>query len=169
MSAAIPKIHSGDQPCPIDTRRSLLSSELRTRVGVTNLMATYQFLADAGRIRELVALFAPDAVFNTNNERFVGIDAITGLFTQTGEMFRGAGFLPARHHLSSIQIDVSPDGTATTCACFQYIGTRGLDHWGTYRDKIAPVGVGWQFVQRWATVEGCVPASPFFAMLGSNR
>jgi hypothetical protein len=132
-------------------------------------MATYQFLGDTGRIRELAALFAPDAVLETNGGRFVGSDAILGLFTHTREEFLAADFLPARHHLSSIYIDVSPDGTATTYACFQYIGTRGLDHWGTYRDEIAPVGDGWQFVRRRATVEGCVPESPFVAMLGSNR
>lgn len=142
------------------------NTELRTRVGVSHLMTTYQFLADGGKIRQVAALFAPDAVFETNHGRFIGTDAILGFFADTKRTFMGAGFLPARHYLSSIYVDVRPDGHASTYACFQFIGSRGLDHWGTYRDEVAPAGDGWQFIARQATVEGCVPESPVRELLG---
>lgn len=105
-------------------------------------------------------------MFETNNGRFVGIDGILGFFADTKKSFLAAGFLPARHYLSSIYVDARPDGHASTYACFQFIGSRGLDHWGTYRDEVAPIGDGWQFVRRRATVEGCVPESPVRALLG---
>jgi len=35
---------------------------LRVRVGVTNLMTTYQYLADTGKVERLAQLFAPDGV-----------------------------------------------------------------------------------------------------------
>jgi hypothetical protein len=53
-----------------------------------------------------------------------------------------------------------------TYACFQYVGTRGLDHWGTYRDEVVAVGDGWKFARRQAIVEGCVPDSPVIGLLG---
>ncbi|OBK66262.1 polyketide cyclase [Mycobacterium colombiense] len=142
------------------------SAELRIRVGVAHLMATYQFLADSGKIRQLAALFAADAVFETNNTRYVGPDGILGFFAATKDSFLRADFLPARHYLSSIYVDARTDGSASTYACFQFVGSRGLDHWGTYRDEVVPVGDGWRFVRRQATVEGCVPESPVRALLG---
>ena len=71
-------------------------------------------------------------------EKFTGPDEILGLFTRTSGQFADADFLPARHHLSSIYVEPLPDGSAKTYACFQFIGTRGLDHWGTYRDVAVP-------------------------------
>jgi hypothetical protein len=129
-------------------------------------MATYQFLGDSGKTRQLAELFVPDALFETNNGRFVGRDAILGFFVDTKGAFVGAGFSPARHYLSSIYIDVRSDGGASTYACFQFVGSRGLDHWGTYRDEVAPIGDRWQFTRRQAIVDGCVPASPVRTMLG---
>lgn len=142
------------------------NEELRTRLGVAHVMATYQFLADAGKIRQLSELFAPDAVFETDSARFVGPDGVLGFFAQTKDAFLAADFLPARHHLSSVYVDPRPDGSASTYACFQFVGSRGLDHWGTYRDEIAPGGVGWHFIRRRVTVEGYVPQSPVPALLG---
>lgn len=142
------------------------NEELRTRIGVAHVMATYQFLADAGKIRQLSELFAPDAVFETDSARFVGPDGVLGFFAQTKDAFLAADFLPARHHLSSVYVDPRPDGSASTYACFQFVGSRGLDHWGTYRDEIAPGGGGWHFIRRRVTVEGYVPQSPVPALLG---
>lgn len=145
--------------------RSMDSAELRTRAGVAHLMATYQFLVDSGKIAELAALFAPDAVFETNTVRVVGRESIAAQFTDVKATFRAAGFLVARHHLSSIYVEPRPDGHASTYACFQFVSSRGLDHWGTYRDEIGPVDDGRQFIRRQVTVEGCVRESPVRAML----
>jgi hypothetical protein len=46
-----------------------VDQELRMRVGVADLLATYQFLVDAGRIDEVAQLFIDDGVFETNTAR----------------------------------------------------------------------------------------------------
>jgi hypothetical protein len=140
--------------------------ELRTRVGAADLLATYQFLADSGKTQELSELFLPDAVFKTNNEELVGPAAILDFFSRTADAFVSADFFPARHHLSSVYIDPRPDGSAATYACFQFIGSEGLDHWGTYRDEVVETDDGWRFARRKVKVEGHVPGSPVIALLG---
>ncbi|HVW39910.1 MAG TPA: nuclear transport factor 2 family protein [Amycolatopsis sp.] len=145
------------------------SAEQRVRLGVADLLARYQFLADSGKIRQLAELFLPDAVFESNSGSFTGPEGVLGFFSDTKERFIAANFGPARHHLSSIYVDPRPDGGACTYACFQYIGTRGLDHWGTYRDEVVETGEGWRFARRRATVEGCVPDSPVVGLLGLDR
>ena len=136
-------------------------TESEVRVGVTHLMTTYQYLADTGKVERLAQLFAPDGVLELLGEKFTGPDEILGLFTRTSGQFTEADFLPARHHLSSIYVEPLPDGSAKTHACFQFIGTRGLDHWGTYRDVAVPTeaGDGWRFKHRRVIVEGFAPGS----------
>lgn len=134
-------------------------------VGVTALLTTYQYLADTGKIDRLAQLFAPDGVLEIGAETFSGPDEVLGLFTRTSSQFVDADFLPARHHLSSIHVDPQPDGSAKAYACFQFIGTRGLDHWGTYRDVVVPTsqevadGAGWRFARRRVITEGFAPGS----------
>ncbi len=136
------------------------------RIGAADLMARYQRYADTGRIDDLIGLFAADAVFETNTAVHTGRDQILAFFTGVGVAFAASGVLPARHHLSSILVELRPDGTASTYACFAWIGTSGLDHWGTYRDEVAEVDGRWQFRRRRATVEGYVATSTAVGLLG---
>lgn len=141
------------------------SERLRVRAGVTNLLTTYQYLGDTGRVERLAQLFAPDGVLELEDESFTGPTEVLGLFTRTSGQFVDADFLPARHHLNTIHVDPQADGSAKTYACFQFIGTRGLDHWGTYRDLVVPAtdgntdGDGWRFARRRVIVEGFAPGS----------
>ncbi|MCV7153507.1 nuclear transport factor 2 family protein [Mycolicibacterium pyrenivorans] len=135
------------------------------RAGVTNLLTTYQYLADTGKVERLAALFGADGVLEIGAESFTGPTEVLGLFTRTSGQFVDADFLPARHHLSSIYVEPLPDGSAKAYACFQFIGTRGLDHWGTYRDVVVPAiddiadGDGWRFARRRVITEGFAPGS----------
>jgi hypothetical protein len=140
--------------------------ELRTRVGAADLLSTYQFLADSGKTSELSELFLPNAVFKSNCEELVGPEAILDFFRRTGDAFTSAGLLPARHHLSSVHIEPRPDGSAATYACFQLVGSGGLDHWGTYRDEVVNTEDGWRFARRKVKVEGHIPGSPVVGLLG---
>jgi hypothetical protein len=140
--------------------------ELRTRVGAADLLATYQFLADSGKTRELSELFVADAVYKTSTEELVGRKAIFDFFRRTADAFASAGFFPARHHLSSVYIEPRPDGSAATYACFQLVGSGGLDHWGTYRDEVVSTEDGWRFARRKVKVEGHIPGSPVVRLLG---
>jgi hypothetical protein len=141
-------------------------AELRTQVGAGHLLATYQFLADSGKTHELSELFLPSAVFKSNTEELVGPDAIFDFFRRTAGAFTSADFFPARHHLSSVYIEPHGDGSAATYACFQFVGSRGLDHWGTYRDEVVSTDDGWRFSRRTVKVEGHIPGSPVIALLG---
>lgn len=139
----------------------MTDDEVRLRVGVTALLNSYQYLADTGRVDRLAQLFAPDGVLEIGTETFTGPTEVRGLFTRTSGRFVDADFLPARHHLSSIHVEPQADGSAKTYACFQFIGTRGLDHWGTYRDVVVPAenGDGWRFQRRRVITEGFAPGS----------
>jgi SnoaL-like domain len=141
-------------------------SELRIRVGVADLMSTYQFLADHGKLTDLSQLFLPDATYTTNTEQFNGPAAVLEFFKRTGDAFSSTGLLPARHHLSSIYIEPRQDGSARTYACFGLVGSRGLDHWGTYRDEVVATSDGWRLARRKVKIEGHVPDSPVVALLG---
>lgn len=141
------------------------SAELRTRVGVADLMARYQFLVDRGKTRQASELFTDDGVFTSNDGDHTGPEGVLAFFTSTKQAFIDADFMPARHHLSSVLVRPEEDGRATTEACFQLIGSRGLDHWGTYRDIVVPVGDTWMFAHRTAIVTGCVPTSPVAYLL----
>jgi hypothetical protein len=142
------------------------SAQLRTKVGVADLLATYQYLADAGKIRQLAGLFTPDAVFENNTGEHIGPQGVLDFFQSTKAAFIAADFMPARHYLNSVYVQPRGDGSASAYACFQYIGIRGLDHWGTYRDEVIPAGDGWKFARRQAIVEGCVSGSPVVGLLG---
>jgi hypothetical protein len=139
---------------------------LRTRVGASDLMATYQYLADSGKTRDLSQLFSPDGVLTTNTEELIGPDAILDFFRRTAAAFASADFFPARHHLSSVYVEPRADGSAATYACFQFVGSRGLDHWGTYRDEVVSTDDGVRFARRRVKVEGHVADSPVIALLG---
>ena len=139
------------------------------RAGVTNLLTTYQYLGDTGKVERLAQLFAPDGVLEIGAEKYTGATEVLGLLTRTTGDFVDADFLPARHHLSSIHVEPQADGSAKAYACFQFVGTRGLDHWGTYRDVAVPCagpdeggnpdGDGWRFAHRRVIVEGFAPGS----------
>ncbi len=139
----------------------VMTDDERTRVGVTHLLTTYQYLADTGKVERLAQLFAPDGVLEIGGDRFVGADGVLALFRDAGARFADADILPARHHLSSIYVEPLPDGSAKTYACFQFIGARGLDHWGVYRDVAVrcETGDGWRYAHRRVITEGFAPES----------
>jgi hypothetical protein len=144
-----------------------MNAHNEVRVGVTHLLTSYQYFADTGKVERLAQLFAPDGVLEIGAERFTGPTEVLGLFRRAGGQFVDADFLPARHHLSSIYVEPRADGSARTYACFQFIGTRGLDHWGTYRDVVVPStdgnadGAAWRFSRRRVITEGFAPGSGF--------
>ena len=144
-------------------------TELRTRVGVADLLASYQYFVDAGKIRTVSQLFTEDAVFKNDAEEHVGPDGVLAFFMSVKDSFINSGVMPGRHYLSSIRVDPRPDGSASTYSCFQFIGSRGLDHWGTYRDEVVPVGDGWKFQRREAMLDGYAAGSPVIVLgLGSE-
>jgi hypothetical protein len=141
-------------------------SETAARLELADLLARYQRRADSGRLDELVDLFTADARFETNGGAHQGVEEIREFFDATVVAFTGSDILPGRHHLSSILIEPGEEGTASTYACFIWMGRKGPDHWGTYRDEVVRVDGDWKFRRRRLTVEGWTADSPALGLLG---
>jgi hypothetical protein len=135
-------------------------SEIAMRLGVGDLMGKYQQYADTGRVDDLLELFAPDGVFETNGVRLTGRPEIGEWFRETINAVRQSDPVPGRHHLSTMLVTPKDAYSASTYATFAFIGTQGLDHWGTYKDEVVLSGAQWLFTVRRARVEGYVPGSP---------
>ena len=135
--------------------------ELVAREEIRDLVARYAHHADAGRLDELVALFAEDGLLQIDDrEPLRGRDAILALLASTRS---GARESPAarsiRHHVSSLRIDVSARDAATGSSYFLVVTQRGPDHWGRYRDRYAVREGRWVFAARQVRVEGTARGS----------
>ncbi len=135
--------------------------ELVAREEIRDLVARYAHHADAGRLDELVALFAEDGLLQIDDrEPLRGRDAILAFLASTRS---GASESPAarsiRHHVSSLRIDVSARDAATGSSYFLVVTQRGPDHWGRYRDRYAVSEGRWVFAARQVRVEGTAPGS----------
>ena len=136
--------------------------ELVAREGIRETVARYAQLVDAGRIDELVALFAEDAVLEAGTlPPARGRAAIAELFRGTGERLASAATRPLiRHHVSNLTIDVGGPA-ADARSYFLAITERGPDHWGRYRDRLAYIGGLWLFMSRVVRVDGRAEGSVF--------
>ena len=137
--------------------------ELIAREGIRETVARYAHLVDAGRIEELIALFAEDAVLEAGDlPPARGRAAIEALFRGTGSRLASASTRPLiRHHVSNLVIDVTGPDTADARSYFLAITERGPDHWGRYRDQLVRIGERWLFTSRLVRVDGRAAASVF--------
>jgi SnoaL-like domain len=138
--------------------------ELTAREGIRETIGRYAHLVDAGRIEELIALFAEDAVLEAADlPPARGHAAIEACFRGTGNRLVAAskGRPLIRHHVSSIVIDLSGPDAADARSYFLAITERGLDHWGRYRDRLVRIGERWLFTSRLVRVDGRAASSVF--------
>jgi uncharacterized protein (TIGR02246 family) len=121
-------------------------------------MARYVRWADSGRSSELATLFADDGVLRTDADEVRGRDAIASyLETQKASLAGDGGRI--RHHVSSVRIDLDDEDHARAVSYFLALTAVGLDHWGTYRDRLERIDGRWRFAERTARVEGSAPGS----------
>lgn len=153
-------------------------AELAAREAIRDLVARYNALGDAGRIDELVALFADDAELEVEpGGVHRGRSALRALFAGAARPepgtggdhpepdaggARDTGGEPRRiaHHVSGLVIDLEGADRARGRAVFLVLAGRGLDHWGRYRDEYVREGgeAGrWRFARRRVVVDGAVP------------
>jgi hypothetical protein len=130
--------------------------ELAAREGIRDTLARYAHYADAGRFRELVALFTEDGVLEIDGRPpLQGRAAIETFLTGTRSDLRENLSQPfIRHHLSSVRIDLHGADTASAASYFLAITERGPDHWGRYRDRLVRAGDLWLFHQRRVRPDG---------------
>jgi hypothetical protein len=133
------------------------SWELDAREQIRSLVGAYNALGDRGRIDEVMALFAADAVMDIDDGRlYESVDEIRLIFTGTRDSIRsepGPGYV--QHHTSSLAITLDGPQAATGHSYFTVMMNHGVDHWGRYQDKYACAGGIWLFASRRVRVDGC--------------
>jgi uncharacterized protein (TIGR02246 family) len=139
-------------------------SELAAREAVRDLVARYTWAGDRGRSEELAELFALDGVLDVGDHggRWEGRDEIARQLDAVAARVASAGTVagPVRHHVSSVLVDVTSPGEATSSSYFLVLTPIGVDHWGRYRDRVAVGADGaWRFAERTVRVDGHAPGS----------
>jgi ketosteroid isomerase-like protein len=135
--------------------------ELTTREEIRELVASYAHFADSGRFDEMVALFAEDGVLEiVDREELHGRQSIHDFLVATAARFRESSAPRSmRHHVTSLRIEVSAPGEATSASYFLVVGDHGPDHWGRYRDRYTHRDGRWLFARRRVRVDGRAPSS----------
>ena len=138
--------------------------ELNARESIRDLVARYNANGDTGRFAQVVALFAPDAVMETQGDggtfvTYRGHTEIESIFTGAREHFGAdaaqrsvAPYL--RHHTSTLQIDLVDQTHGTGRCYYQVLMVHGLDHWGRYFDRYEERDGRWLFTHRRVTTDG---------------
>ena len=123
--------------------------ELIARESIRDTIARYNANGDAGRIDEMVALFAPDASMESGGKWYQGRDGIRSIFTSAaGNFSKVPGFTHLRHSTTTLQIDVIDQAHARSRCYFFVMMDHGLDHWGRYLDEFGVLGGKWLFTKR---------------------
>lgn len=136
---------------------TLDQAEVGAREEIRGVLARYCTAADAGRLDEVVGLFAADGRIEFRGEMFAGPDGIKGMFVDSGRRVVASG-LRGRlmHTVTTIDLIVGGD-SGTGNSCFQVLSRAGLDHWGRYADQYVVEDGSWRIARRVISVEGRVP------------
>jgi hypothetical protein len=136
--------------------------EVGAREAIRDLVARYNANGDAGRVAQVMELFAPDAVMELGepgaSTLHTGLEEISQIFTGTRERWTAeAGDRGAppyvRHSVTTHQVDLVDETHAKGRAYFFVIMAHGLDHWGRYIDEYAVVDGRWLFTRRTVRVD----------------
>jgi SnoaL-like domain len=137
--------------------------EVVARESIRDLVARYNANGDAGRVPQVLELFAPDAVMELgdpgSSTLHTGREEIALIFTGTKDRWtaeatdRGAPPY-VRHCVSTHQIDLRDQTHAVGRCYFFVIMDHGLDHWGRYLDEYGEVEGQWRFTRRTVRVDG---------------
>jgi uncharacterized protein (TIGR02246 family) len=134
--------------------------ELVARESIRDLVARYNANGDSGRFDQVLELFAPDAVMETDGDVHVGRDEIRTIFTNAAAAaLRWPEPIAMRHSTGTLQIDMASESEATSRCYYQVITRHGLDHWGRYLDTYCVREGRWLFAHRREFVDGTVPGS----------
>ena len=117
-------------------------------VEVERQQSRYVQAVDAGEGDAAAALFTPDGVFEGAVESpLEGRDAIRDFFTR-----RELVSPPRRHHVTSMDAQLDPDGVVRATTYLQVVGLGGLTA-GYYHDEFEHVDGEWLFRRKHLYVE----------------
>ena len=130
------------------------SWELDAREQIRDLVARYNAKGDAGRLDEMLELFAPDGELEFEARVYRGRDEIRAMFADAvrSTVERSGGL--ARHFTATHQIDFVDRERAHGRCYFQVLTESGLDHWGRYVDAYRRVDGRWRFATRRIDLDG---------------
>jgi len=132
--------------------------ELVAREAIRELVARYNALGDAGRVDEMAALFADDAVLDVVGTRLRGRAAIHDFFAEVARGKAGGGGVRSiRHFTATLVIEPESRSRAVGRCYYQVLTESGLDHWGRYEDAYRSGDGVWRFASRSVSVDGRVP------------
>jgi hypothetical protein len=135
-------------------------NELVAIEGIRKTMADYVFFTDNGKIREFAALFGESGVFVLpDGSASTGAGAIRALLEGHAAYFAAnpdqapPGYL--RHQITTVDITLTGDGSASAESYFMTLTKDRVDHWGKWSDQLARAADGrWLFVKRVVTTDG---------------
>jgi hypothetical protein len=126
---------------------------------VEQVLAHYTAYGDAGMVGEFAALFADDGVLRVAGHDFHGPPGVRAFVGEQGRrMVEAGGLLPGFHHVGSRLVEVDGD-LATASSVFAFFAPHGIDHWGTYRDRLERRSDGWRFRERSVRFSGFASGS----------
>ena len=140
--------------------------ELLAREGVRHTLHSYNMAGDRARMDDFVAVFAEDAVFESDGFRCEGRQQIRDWFGGYGaKPVEGAAPKPRvkflRHNLTTCVIEVTGPETATARTYFVVYTDIGPDHCGYYVDAFRKVGDRWLISHRKVRTDWRSPDTTF--------
>jgi hypothetical protein len=120
---------------------------------IRDLYTRYTYNGDRGRLADLAACFAEDGTLKGTGPAGVAEALAQWIAGDPARTF-------TRHHVTNPLIDVAEDGqSATGRAYFSVYCNNGLDHVGTYNDKLCLTAEGWRFAYRQVRIDWQSPSS----------
>ena len=131
------------------------------RDAIRDLLARYTYNGDRGRLEELAACFVPEGVLDYPGASPAGPDAIKASLSSGT---RDPRLTFVRHHITNPLIAVDGD-RATARSYFAVHSNLGLDHSGTYDDRLVRTLEGWRFAHRRVRIDWQADGSLFRRMV----
>lgn len=135
-----------------DEQRRLLT-DLLAREAVRDLIAVYAHGVDGRDFEAVAGCFTPDGVLSIEGHTaFSGRQEI-----EQGLSVRLPKDDPPRHFVTGTRFVAAGEHEIETTPYFLRLSKQGLQHWGTYTDRIVHDGERWLFARRHVVVEHEIP------------
>jgi hypothetical protein len=148
--------------------------ELLIRESARETLGVYARAVDRGQFDEVVETFTDDALLEVPpSGSYCGHAQIRTFMVDLRKRFErhidatGKPFY-LRHHLTTSRINVQSDRSATAWTRFLALGPQGIDHTGTYTDRLMPVGDHLRLVRRKIVIDWYATDSPVPAMMRAS-
>lgn len=138
--------------------------EMLAREEIRYTMAVYNTAGDRGRFEELASTFTDDGVLDGRDGPIKGPRAIAeSLVAARQNRMAAAGrkITFSRHNLTTSRIEFTSETEADGWTYFLMVTDFGLDHAGTYVDKLRKCGERWLFAHRRVKIHWDSPVSTY--------